>query len=39
MENCHSKIDKEVTAARTVAAAVRADILVALRRLDSLLCA
>lgn len=37
METCHSKIDKEVTIARTVAGDLRSDILAALRRLDSIL--
>jgi hypothetical protein len=37
IENCHSKIDKEVTAARTVAADLKSDILAALRRLDYIL--
>jgi hypothetical protein len=37
IENSHSKIDKEVTSARTLAADMKSDILAALRRLDSLL--
>jgi hypothetical protein len=37
IETCHSKIDKEVTAARTLAADLKSDILDALRRLDSFL--
>lgn len=37
VEACHSRIDKEVTAARTLAADLKSDILAALRRLDSLL--
>ena len=37
IEGCHSKIDKEVTAARTLAADLKSDILNALRRLDSFL--
>jgi hypothetical protein len=37
IEGCHSKIDKEVTAARTLAADLKSDILSALRHLDSLL--
>jgi hypothetical protein len=37
IEACHSRIDKETTSARTVAADLKVDILAALRRLDSLL--
>lgn len=37
IENCHSKIDREVSSARTLAADLKSDILAALRRLDSLL--
>jgi len=37
IENSHTKIDKEVTAARTFAADLKSDILAALRRLDGLL--
>lgn len=37
IENCHSKIDREVTSARSLAADLRMAILDALRRLDSLL--
>jgi hypothetical protein len=37
IEGCHSKIDKEVTTARTIAADLKSDILASLRRLDSLL--
>jgi hypothetical protein len=37
IEACHSKVDKEVGNARTVAADLKADIVAALRRLDDLL--
>ena len=37
IEGCHSKIDEEVTATRTLAADLKSDILSALRRLDSIL--
>jgi hypothetical protein len=37
IELCHSKIDKEVIGARTLAADLKSDILAALRRLDSLM--
>ena len=37
IEGCHSKIDKEVTAARTLAADLKSDILAALRCLDTIL--
>ncbi len=37
LEICHSKVDKEVTNARTIAADIKANILAALRRLDAIL--
>ena len=37
IEACHSKVDREIGSARTYAADLKADILAALRRLDTLL--
>lgn len=37
IETCHSRIDKETTAARSLAADLKVDLLAALRRLDSIL--
>jgi hypothetical protein len=39
IEACHSRVDKEITSARTYAGDLKADIVSALRRLDSVLTA